>query len=143
MNARNLGYWVSTGLVAVAFGLGGVMDLSGSPEVLASVTHLGYPAYLAGLLGIWKLLGTAAILAPGNARLKEWAYAGMFFDLTGAAYSHAASGDPAKAVLTPLIVLGLVAASWALRPQDRVLARAARPDSLPAAPTGGLLGAKG
>ena len=121
MNARNLGYWVSTGLVAVAFGLGGVMDLSGSPEVLASVTHLGYPAYLAGLLGIWKLLGTAAILAPGNARLKEWAYAGMFIDLTGAAVAHASAGDPAGNVLTPLLILAVVAASYLLRPESRRL----------------------
>jgi uncharacterized membrane protein YphA (DoxX/SURF4 family) len=143
MNARNVGYWVSTGLVAVAFGLGGVMDLSGSPQVVASITHLGYPVYLAGLLGVWKLLGAIAVLAPGNARLKEWAYAGMFFDLTGAAYSHTASGDPAGAVLTPLIVLGLVAASWALRPEGRALPRAASADSVPSVATGSLLGAKG
>jgi uncharacterized membrane protein YphA (DoxX/SURF4 family) len=142
MNARNVGYWVSTALVAVAFGLGGVMDLSGSPEVVASITHLGYPAYLAGLIGVWKLLGTAAVLAPGNPRLKEWAYAGMFFDLTGAAYSHAASGDPAGAVITPLIVLGLVAASWALRPEGRALPRVAQRDSEPSLVTGSLLGVK-
>src|SRR5215831_14397618 len=114
MTTRNLGYWITTGLVALAFAFGGVADLARFPDVVAAMSHLGYPAYVAGLIGFWKVLGALAILAPGTARLKEWAYAGMFFDLTGAAFSHASSGDPAAHILTPIVILGLVAVSWAL-----------------------------
>jgi hypothetical protein len=142
MTARTVGYWITTGLVALAFAFGGVADLARSADVIAGMAHLGYPAYLAGLLGVWKLLGTSAILVPGSARLKEWAYAGMFFDLTGAAYSHASSGDPLAKILTPLIVLGLVAASWALRSDARALPREA-PASAPSPAHGEFASAKG
>jgi uncharacterized membrane protein YphA (DoxX/SURF4 family) len=133
MNARTVGYWLTTGLAALAFAFGGFVDLSRSPDVTAGMAHLGYPAYLATLLGLWKVLGAIAVLAPRTARLKEWAYAGMFFDLTGAAFSHASSGDPAGRILTPLFVLAFVAASWALRPASRVLGREA-----PASDRGGF-----
>jgi DoxX-like family len=141
MTARNIGYWITTGLAALAFAFGGVADLAGFPEVAAGMAHLGYPAYFTGLLGLWKVLGAGAILAPGTARLKEWAYAGMVFDLTGAAYSHASSGDPAGKILTPLVLLGLVVASWALRPEARALREA--PASAPSLPHGEFLSAKG
>lgn len=124
MKARNVGYWLTTALVAFAFGAGGALDVSGAPDVVAAMAHLGYPAYFAIVIGVWKLLGAAAVLAPKLPRVKEWAYAGMFFDLTGAAVSHAASGDDAKAVLTPLFVLGLVVASYLLRPESRRLSAA-------------------
>jgi uncharacterized membrane protein YphA (DoxX/SURF4 family) len=120
--ARNIGYWVATGLVAFAFGAGGAADLSGSPQVLEGMTHLGYPAYFATILGVWKVLGAVALLAPRFPRLKEWAYAGIVFDLTGAAFSHASSGDPAGKVITPLFLVAIAAASWALRPEGRKLA---------------------
>ena len=141
MTARTVGYWITTGLVALAFAFGGVADLAASPDMIAGMAHLGYPAYLAGLLGFWKLLGAGAILAPGSARLKEWAYAGMFFDLTGAAYSHASSGDPLGKILTPLIILGLVVASWALRSDARALPSAV-PASDPSQPRGEFASAK-
>src|SRR5437870_13915016 len=86
---QRIGYWVTTGLATAAFALGGAMDLAGGADIKAGMAHLGYPAYLAILLGGWKLLGAAAIAAPRLPRLKEWAYAGMFFDLSGAAFSHA------------------------------------------------------
>ena len=121
INFSKAGYWVTTALVALAFVAGGVIDVSGSPEVVAGLAHLGYPAYFATLLGVWKLLGALAIVWPGLPRLKEWAYAGMLFDLTGAAASHAAVGDPAANVITPLVLLALVIASWALRPESRRL----------------------
>jgi uncharacterized membrane protein YphA (DoxX/SURF4 family) len=142
MTTRNVGYWITTGLVALAFAFGGILDLAPSAEMLAGMSHLGYPAYLAGLLGFWKVAGAAAILAPRTPRLKEWAYAGMFFDLTGAAYSHASSGDPAGRILTPLVLLALVAASWALRSGPRTLTREA-PVSERGLPQGELVGAKG
>jgi hypothetical protein len=119
-------YWATTGLTALAFAFGGLADVMLIPDVRAGFAHLGYPAYLAVILGIWKLLGAATILAPGLPRLKEWAYAGMFFDLTGAAASHAAAGDPAPGVLTPLLLLAIVVASWALRPESRMLASSER-----------------
>jgi hypothetical protein len=133
MKTRNLGYWAATGLVALAFASGGVMDLFAPPPVVASMAHLGYPAYLATLLGVWKVLGAIAVVAPGFPRLKEWAYAGMMFDLTGAAVSHAAVGDPPSAVLTPLVLGVVVAASWALRPATRQLAPVKESASIPAA----------
>ena len=121
MNTRNAAYWGTTGLVALVFAGGGLFDLSGAPPVLEAMQHLGYPAYFAAILGTWKVLGAVAIAAPGTPRLKEWAYAGMLFDLSGAAVSHAASGDAAAQVAVPLVLLTLVAASWALRPASRKL----------------------
>jgi len=70
------------------------------------------------------VLGGLAILAPRLPRLKEWAYAGIAFDLIGAAISHAAMGDPAAKVIVPLVILGIAAASWALRPASRRLGAA-------------------
>jgi uncharacterized membrane protein YphA (DoxX/SURF4 family) len=134
MRTKSIGYWSTTALVALAFVAGGAADLTRAPGMMAGMTHLGYPAYFAGILGVWKLLGALALLAPRWPRLKEWAYAGMFFDLSGAALSHGISGDPAGRVLTPLVLLALVAASWALRPQGRVLGTlfAGQPLSTPA-----------
>ena len=83
------------------------------------MTHLGYPDYFVLILGTWKVLGGITVLLPRTAMLKEWAYAGMLFDLTGASASHAAVGDPAGKIATPLVMLAIVAASWALRPESR------------------------
>jgi hypothetical protein len=125
-------YWAATGLAALAFAAGGAADLSGAPEVTGALAQLGYPSYLALILGGWKLLGALAIVAPRLPRLKEWAYAGMFFDLTGAALSHAAVGDPVGKIVAPLVLLGVVAASWALRPASRTLRPLERPAPAPA-----------
>jgi hypothetical protein len=119
--SRTIGYWVTTALVALAMGSGGVMDLARGPEMVAGMAHLGYPTYFLLILGAWKLLAVPALLAPGLPRLKEWAYAGITFDLTGAAASHAFAGDPAANVVTPLVILAVTAASWALRPASRKL----------------------
>jgi DoxX-like family len=115
MTARNIGYWSSTALVALAFAGGGMADLAHPASMIEIMKHLGYPGYFMSILGTWKLLGAAAVLAPGLPRLKEWAYAGMAFDLTGASLSHAISGDALANVATPLFLLALVATSWALR----------------------------
>lgn len=121
MKRRSIAYWTTTALTAAAFAFGGIVDIARGEEVVAGMKHLGYPLYFAAILGVWKVLGALAILAPRLPLLKEWAYAGMFFDLTGAALSHAASGDSAANIATPLVVLGFVAASWALRPRSRRL----------------------
>ena len=102
--------------------IGGVLELQRGPEVVATLNHLGYPAYFAAILGTWKLLGAIAIAAPGLPRVKEWAYAGFVFDLTSAAVSRAAVGDGAADIIAPLVFLVLVLASWALRPASRRLA---------------------
>jgi uncharacterized membrane protein YphA (DoxX/SURF4 family) len=119
MKMDKIGYWAATGLVALAFAFGGAVDIARTPELEAGLARLGYPAYLASILGVWKVLGALAIVVPRVPRLKEWAYAGMVFDLTGAAASHAAVGDPASNVAVPLVLFLLVAASWALRPPSR------------------------
>ena len=121
MNTRTVAYWITTALLAFAFAAGGLFDMGGSPEVVAGMAHLGYPAYFAILLGAWKVLGALAIVVPGMPRLKEWAYAGMVFDLTGAVVSHVAVGDAVAQLVAPVVLLGVVAASWALRPAGRVL----------------------
>ena len=121
MKTRKYAYWISTGFVALAYAGGGIMDLLHAPEVLAAITTLGYPAYLLTILGSWKLLGVAALLAPGLPRLKEWAYAGMFFHFSGAVASHLLSGDQPSHALPPFMIGLFVIASWALRPADRTL----------------------
>src|SRR5215470_5391256 len=98
-------YWISTLVLAAVLLLGGVMDVLRAPPVVQAIAGLGYPVYLASILGVWKLLGAAAIATPGLPRLKEWAYAGVLFDLSGAALSHAIHGDPAGKVMVPLVLL--------------------------------------
>jgi hypothetical protein len=91
------------------------------PDAIAGITQLGYPVYFIVLLGVWKVLGALAILAPRLPRLKEWAYAGIFFDLTGASVSHAASGSSAGNVVGPAVFALVAMASWALRPESRTV----------------------
>jgi hypothetical protein len=99
---------------------------------MEGMRHLGYPDYFATVLGLWKVAGAVAILAPGLPLLKEWAYAGIVFDLTGAAASHAFSGDDAGKVITPIVLVGVAVASWLLRPESRRLAQARIPTPAPA-----------
>ncbi len=113
---RTIAYWATTALTALAFLTGGLADVTRGPAMVSAMSHLGYPGYFLLILGTWKVLGALAILAPRLPRLKEWAYAGITFDLTGAALSHASVGDAFAKVLVPLVILGFAAASWALRP---------------------------
>jgi hypothetical protein len=123
--ARSIVYWTMTILVALPIGSGGVGQLIqywANPH--GTVPVLGYPLYFFAILGFWKILGAIAILVPRYPRLKEWAYAGIFFDLTGAAASCAAVGGYgayAFHVIAPLIITGFTVASWALRPQSRTI----------------------
>jgi hypothetical protein len=86
---------------------------------ISVVGRLGYPAYFMTILGVWYVLVGPALLAPRFPRLKEWAYAGLVFNCTGAAASHLAVGDGAGTLVAPIIFTGLVVASWALRPSAR------------------------
>ncbi len=116
---RAVAYWVTTVLVTAELAGGGVWDVLRTPYVRAVVEHLGYPGYFLVILGIWKLLGAVALLAPRLPRLKEWAYAGAVFHYTGAVASHLVVGDGAAAIAYPLVQTALVGASWALRPPAR------------------------
>ena len=121
LSSHALRYWITTVPLALAFVGSAIFDLSRAEESRALFEGLGYPLYFATIIGIWKALGALVILAPRFERLKEWAYAGMVFDLSGAAISHAVVGDAAGKILVPGILLGLTLASWALRPPDRRL----------------------
>lgn len=118
---RAVAYALTTGLVALAMLAGGASDLLQVDAVRESMAHLGYPDYFALVLGGWKVLGAVALLAPGFPRLKEWAYAGIAFDLSGAVVSHLAVGDGIGQVVAPVILLLLLAASHQLRPASRRL----------------------
>ena len=127
MNAKtkSIVYWTMTILVAFFIGPGGLTQIwqyYANPHGVVPI--LGYPMYFFAILGFWKALGAIAILVPRYPRLKEWAYAGIFFDLTGAAASCAMSGGYGAYgfhVIAPLIITGLTVASWALRPPSRVI----------------------
>jgi uncharacterized membrane protein len=116
---RIIAYWVTTAIIAAEFAVGGVMDLLRAPLFFEILKRLGYPGYFSIILGIWKVLGAVAVVVPRFRRLKEWAYAGMFFTMTGAVASHLAVGDPAVMLVAPIVFTGLVLASWALRPPPR------------------------
>ena len=117
---RAIAYWVATVLLAFELILGGFWDVLRVPHVRVVMERLGYPAYFIVILGIWKLLGAVALLIPRFPRLKEWAYAGVIFSITGALASHVASGDIEVGPMVYLVVmLGVTAASWSLRPPSR------------------------
>jgi uncharacterized membrane protein YphA (DoxX/SURF4 family) len=123
MRTKSILYWTMTILVALPIGSGGVSQVFqywANPQGV--VPELNYPTYFFAILGVWKVLGAIAILAPRFPRLKEWAYAGIFFDLTGAAASCAFVGGYGAYgfhVIAPLIITGFLVASWALRPVSR------------------------
>jgi hypothetical protein len=99
----------------------GVADLVHADRVVATVAHLGFPAYFPTILGPWKVAAVVTLLAPRLTRVKEWAYAGIVFDLTGGAFAHASSGDPLANIAVPVFLLALAAASYLLRPESRRL----------------------
>lgn len=117
-----IAYWVTTALVVFELVLGGVWDIMRVPQVRGLIERLGYPPYFLVILGIWKLLGAVALVIPGFPRLKEWAYAGVIFDLTGAVASLLASGFiDAGTLAYPIVMTGVAVASGALRPPSRRL----------------------
>ena len=129
MKGKVIGYWVTTVLISLGIGGPGVLDIMNGPDVAEIMKHLGYPSYFAPMIGVWKIIGVAAILAPGLPRVKEWAYAGIAFDLISASVSHGMAGDGAQNVAPPFLFLAVLTASWALRPQGRVLGQIMRGQS--------------
>lgn len=119
--ASKIAYWIATVWLSLGMTSTGIVQLLKNKTEIELITKLGYPAYILTLLGVWKLLGVIAILLPKFAVIKEWAYAGFFFAMTGAVYSHIASGYMDK-VYGAVLLLVLTIVSWYFRPADRKLA---------------------
>jgi uncharacterized membrane protein YphA (DoxX/SURF4 family) len=125
MTKRNkIIYWIATIWLALGMLSTGIVQLLQIKEEVDMMTHLGYPAYLLTLLGIWKILGVIAVLVPRLPLLKEWAYAGFFFAMSGAVFSHLAMHDEAKELFGPVLLLVLTAVSWYFRPANRKISLA-------------------
>ncbi len=119
-------YWISTlwlGLGMLSTGIVQLLKLQAegalAPPGVYGITQLGYPVYFLTILGVWKMLGVVAVLIPKFPLLKEWAYAGFFFAMSGAIFSHIASGDPVTELFPSLLLLILTVVSWYFRPADR------------------------
>lgn len=118
--AKTIAYWVTTGVLVFCM-TGGFFELLSLRLTTDGITKLGYPAYIVPALGLGKVLAIVAILAPRFPRLKEWAYAGILFNMIGATVSHVACKDPAWSVVATVGVSAITVASWALRPRSRRL----------------------
>ena len=120
MSKRNtIIYWVSTiwltlGMLSTAF-----VQLIKDKEEVENITQLGYPVYLLTIIGVWKILGVVAVLTPRSPLIKEWAYAGFFFVMSGAMFSRIAAGSPILEILPSLLLLVLATLSWYFRPAER------------------------
>jgi uncharacterized membrane protein YphA (DoxX/SURF4 family) len=129
--AHKIIYWIATIWLALGMLSTGIVQLfkakngQGGADM---ITHLGYPVYLLTLLAIWKILGVVALLIPKFPLLKEWAYAGFFFVMSGAIFSHIASGDPINEIFPSLLLLFLIVVSWYFRPSDRKIPAANKKD---------------
>ena len=120
MTKRNkIIYWIATIWLSLGMVSTGIVQLIKMKEEVDMMTHLGYPLYFLTILGVWKMLGVIAVLIPKFPLVKEWAYAGFFFAMSGAIFSHVASGDGAKEFFGPGLLLILTVVSWYFRPADR------------------------
>ena len=127
MTKRNkIIYWISTIWLASGMLSTGILQLfkvkaegAVAPPGVDGIAHLGYPVYLLTILGVWKILGVVAVLIPRFPILKEWAYAGFFFVMSAAVFSHIASDDPVSEIFPSLLLLILTVVSWYFRPADR------------------------
>lgn len=123
MKKRNrIIYWVFTAWLSLGMASTAFVQLTHSKNGAGgadSVAHLGYPAYFLTMIGVWKILGVIAVLVPRTPVVKEWAYAGFFFTMTGAVISHIAMGDGIGDIFPALLLLALTAISWYYRPVDR------------------------
>ena len=127
MTKRNkIIYWISTIWLALGMLSTGTLQLfrmkaegALAPPGVYGIKHLGYPIYFLTILGVWKILGVVALLIPKFPLLKEWAYAGFFFTMSGAVFSHIALGDSVKELVPSLLLLILTVVSWYFRPENR------------------------
>ncbi len=120
--ARKIIYWIATLWLALGMTSTGIVQLMRMKDDVDRMSHLGYPIYLLTMLGIWKLLGVVAVLIPKFPLAKEWAYAGFFFAMSGAAISHIIMSDPFNELAPSLLLLTLTIVSWYFRPESRRLA---------------------
>jgi uncharacterized membrane protein YphA (DoxX/SURF4 family) len=122
MTKRNrIIYWIATVWLALGMTSTGIVQLMKIDEEVALMNRLGYPAYFLTIIGVWKLLGVIAILIPRFPLVKEWAYAGFVFTMSGAVFSHLIVGDEAKELFGPVLLIVLSVVSWYFRPADRRL----------------------
>src|SRR5688572_17414197 len=114
-------YWIATIWLALGILSSAIVQLLKMKEEVEMFTHLGYPVYFLTILGVWKILGVITVLVPGLPLLKEWAYAGFFFVMSGAVFSHLACGDDGKDLFGPILLLILIGVSWYFRPAHRTM----------------------
>ena len=120
MEKRNkIIYWIATIWLALGMLSTGIVQLLKVKEEVDMMTHLGYPLYFLTILGIWKMLGVVTVLIPKFPLIKEWPYAGFYFAMSGAVFSHLARGDEPKEFFVPILLLVLTSVSWYFRPADR------------------------
>ncbi len=112
-------YWIATLWLSLGMVSTGYVQLTHMEDEVQKMSALGYPAYFLTIIGIWKILGVVAILIPKYPLIKEWAYAGFFFLMTGAIFTHLAVGDEAVEYFGPGLLLVLTGVSWYYRPADR------------------------
>ncbi|RYG49299.1 MAG: DoxX family protein [Chitinophagaceae bacterium] len=118
---NNIIYWIATAWLALGMISTGVVQLLRVKSETDFIIGLGYPDYILTFLGLTKILGSIAVLLPRLPLLKEWAYAGFFFTMSGAIYSHLAAGSPANDIFPPVLLLLLTVVSWYFRPVSRKL----------------------
>jgi len=116
---KTLWYWIFTIILSFCIFSGGLAQAMQVKGVVDGFKPLGYPIYFISLIGVWKMLGIIAILIPGFKLLKEWAYAGIFFVMSGAVISHIASNDVSVQIIAPFLLAAFAVLSWYLRPADR------------------------
>jgi hypothetical protein len=114
-------YWIATLWLALGMTSTGMVQLLHLQADVAFILNLGYPAYILTFLGVCKILGVIAVLLPKFPLLKEWAYAGFFFMMSGAMFSHIALGNTIKDIFPSMLLLGLTVISWYFRPANRKL----------------------
>jgi hypothetical protein len=120
MKKRNkIIYWIATAWLALGMISTAIVQLMRTEDEVNNITQLGFPVYLLTIIAIWKILGVVAILIPNFPLLKEWAYAGFFFAMSGATFSRIAAGDDITKMLPSLLLLALVLISWYFRPANR------------------------
>lgn len=114
-------YWIFTLWMSLGMASTAIVQLMKNKDELANFTNLGYPSYLMIIIGVWKILGVITVLIPKFPLLKEWAYAGFFFVMSGAVISHIIVNDPFSETFPAILLLVLVIISWYFRPADRKL----------------------
>lgn len=114
MSRRTI-FWMTTAVIAIVYFITGLGNILPVAHIAQDMAHLGYPTYFLKIIGVWKILAAIVIVIPNIPLIKEWAYAGMMLDLTGAAFSRFAIGDPLPQIIIPLCIAMLVTVNHLLR----------------------------